>query len=99
VEKVDRLNDNFDVGMNDKYGKLIHKHLKNKDPTQEIKEYLKELPDNLGCIFEVDLECPLEFHDFFRAYPLFPEKIDGKLMCTLVVENGGCRAHSKQPSH
>jgi len=26
----------------------------------------------------------VELHDFFRAYPLFPEKIDGKLMCTLL---------------
>jgi len=46
VEKVDKFKDKFDVKSGDKYGKLIHKYLKNKDPTQEIREFLKELPDN-----------------------------------------------------
>lgn len=38
----------------------------------------------LGCIFTVDIECPLELHDYFSAYPLFPEKIDKKLLQTLL---------------
>jgi hypothetical protein len=36
-----------------------------------------------GYIFEVDIECPEELHDFFKAYPLFPEKLEGKLLQTL----------------
>jgi hypothetical protein len=33
---------------------------------------------------EVDIECPKEIHDVVSAYPLFPEKIDGKLKATLL---------------
>jgi hypothetical protein len=39
VEKVDKFKDKFDVKSSDKYE--INKHLKNKDPTQEIREFLK----------------------------------------------------------
>ncbi|MCS7318263.1 MAG: hypothetical protein NZZ41_08175, partial [Candidatus Dojkabacteria bacterium] len=36
-----------------------------------------------GYIFVVDIDVPLELHDKFKAYPLFPEKINEKLMQTL----------------
>jgi hypothetical protein len=36
-----------------------------------------------GYWLEVDIECPKEIHDVVAAYPLFPEKIDGKLKATL----------------
>jgi hypothetical protein len=39
--------------------------------------------DDYGYWLEVDIECPKEIHDKVATYPLFPEKINGKLMATL----------------
>jgi hypothetical protein len=41
------------------------------------------LSSNVGYWLEVDIECPEEIHDVVAAYPLFPEKVDGKLKATL----------------
>jgi hypothetical protein len=38
---------------------------------------------SIGYYLEVDLLCPEDLHDKFSAYPLFPEKREGKLMGTL----------------
>jgi hypothetical protein len=45
---------------------------------------INKKPENIGYIFVVDIELPVELHDEFKAYPLFPEKIDGQLMQTLL---------------
>jgi hypothetical protein len=55
----------------------------NKNPNLEIINLLNNKPDNIGYIFVVDMHLPVELHDKFKAYPLFPEKIEGKLMQTL----------------
>jgi hypothetical protein len=41
------------------------------------------LDSEIGYWLEVDIECPKEIHDRVAAYPLFHEKIDGKLKATL----------------
>ncbi|MCL6579441.1 MAG: hypothetical protein K6T73_08670 [Candidatus Bathyarchaeota archaeon] len=48
-----------------------------------LRRFLRKLPENIGYIFEVDIVPPLDLHDFYKAYPLFPEKIDKKLVQTL----------------
>jgi hypothetical protein len=45
-----------------------------------------------GYWLEVDIECPKDIHDRVAAYPLFPEKIDGKLKATL-FEKQRYKAH------
>jgi hypothetical protein len=42
------------------------------------------LESETGYWLEVDIECPKDIHDFVAAYPLFPEKNDGKLKSTLL---------------
>jgi hypothetical protein len=42
------------------------------------------LESETGYWLEVDIECPKEIHDRVAAYPLFPEKIDGKLKSMLL---------------
>jgi hypothetical protein len=41
------------------------------------------LESESGYWLEVDIECPKEMHDRVAAYPMFPEKLDGKLKTTL----------------
>jgi hypothetical protein len=48
-----------------------------------LQDFLNDVPDNIGYILEVDIIPPLNLHDFLKAYPLFPEKVDKKLMQTL----------------
>jgi hypothetical protein len=48
-----------------------------------LRNFLDGVPENIGYIFEVDIIPPIEMHEFYKAYPLFPEKIDGKLLQTL----------------
>jgi hypothetical protein len=55
----------------------------NKNQNQDIINLLNNKPDNIGYIFVVDMYLPVELHDKFKAYPLFPEKIEDKLMQTL----------------
>jgi hypothetical protein len=42
------------------------------------------LESSTGYWLEVDIECPGEIHHVVAAYPLFPEKVDGKLKATLL---------------
>jgi hypothetical protein len=42
------------------------------------------LESETGYWLEVDIECPKDIHDRVAAYPLFPERIDGKLKSTLL---------------
>jgi hypothetical protein len=44
------------------------------------------LESDTGYWLEVDIECPQDIHDTVAAYPLFPEKIDGKLKATLLLK-------------
>jgi hypothetical protein len=57
--------------------------IKNKNQNQEIINLLNNKPNDIGYIFVVDMYLPVELHEKFKAYPLFPEKIEGKLMQTL----------------
>jgi hypothetical protein len=41
------------------------------------------LDSETGYWLEVDILCPKDIHDYVAAYPLFPEKIDGRLKATL----------------
>ena len=50
---------------------------------KKLEDFLKGQPDNIGYILEVDIVPPLGLHDFLKGYPLFPEKIDNKLLQTL----------------
>jgi hypothetical protein len=42
------------------------------------------LESETGYWLEVDIECPQDIHNTVAAYPLFPEKMDGKLKATLL---------------
>jgi hypothetical protein len=51
-------------------------------PTMDmINNY--RLEDEYGYFIECDIHVPKSIHNKFSPYPLFPERIDGKLMCTL----------------
>jgi hypothetical protein len=51
---------------------------------EEAEKALKtyNFQSDYGYYLEVDIEIPKEIHDKFSAYPLFPEKREGKLVCT-----------------
>jgi hypothetical protein len=48
-----------------------------RDPSQFTEERILQLPDtdDIGYLFEVDLDIPVELHDKFRHYPLAPESL------------------------
>jgi hypothetical protein len=60
-----------------------YENIKNKNPNKEILLLLNKARKDVGFIFCVDITLPYDLHDEFLAYPLFPEKRDGKLMQTL----------------
>jgi hypothetical protein len=52
-------------------------------PTAEKSLKTYNFESDYGYYLEVDIEIPKELHDKFSAYPLFPEKREGKLVSTL----------------
>jgi hypothetical protein len=82
------------LDMNNLYGKAMMMNLpvgEYKLIIPNISNYQKFIDSVLkynfensryGYLLEVDIDPP-ENKDLFNGYPLFPEKVDGKLECTL----------------
>jgi hypothetical protein len=71
------------IESKEKFDSNKYENIKNKDPTNEILFLLENAREDTGFIFCVDITLSYDLHDEFMAYPLFPEKREGKLMQTL----------------